>query len=92
MKRYWDYLRWENGETLVESLVSFLVIALTLTAFAGMLTAGSHMNAKAAEIDQLLGEELTESGSASAVISGSEGTVSVPVATMENELVEGYEA
>jgi Tfp pilus assembly protein PilV len=53
----------ERGETLVESLVSFLVIALILVGFFALFTTGSNLNRAATSSDAAANEPMEKTGS-----------------------------
>ena len=53
----------ERGETLVESLVSFLVIALILVGFFALFTTGSNLNRAATSSDAAANQPMEKTGS-----------------------------
>ena len=60
----------ERGETLVESLVSFLVIALILVGFFALFTTGSNLNRAATTSDDAVNAQMTAKSSVTVTIDG----------------------
>lgn len=52
-----------RGESLVESLVAFLVIALILVGFFALFTTGSNLNRAATSSDAAVNEQMQKTGS-----------------------------
>ena len=60
----------ERGETLVESLVSFLVIALILVGFFALFTTGSNLNRAATSSDAAANVPMEKTSSVTVTIDG----------------------
>lgn len=73
--RLWNKLASRRGETLTETLVAVLMVALASVLLASMLSSASRMNAAAMEKDEALYDAVTaaETGGGS----GETGTVRV---------------
>lgn len=59
-----------RGETLVESLVAFLVIALILVGFFALFTTGSNLNRAATRSDAAVNEPMEKTSSVTVTIDG----------------------
>lgn len=71
-------LRERRGESLVESVVAFLVIAVILIAFAAFVNLGSHLTAETSQLDQQIGSSYQNAGTATIAIDGTtQGTVTL---------------
>lgn len=60
----------ERGETLVESLVAFLVIALILVGFFALFTTGSNLNRAATRSDAAVNEPMKANSTVTVTIDG----------------------
>ena len=87
-------LRTQKGETLTETLVGVLIVALASVVLASMIGAASRMSAGAAERDQVLYEEITaaerrtggETGSVTVTVDETSQSVSVTYYGAEGKL------
>lgn len=78
MKRFVNMLRGNRGESLIETIVSFLVIAVALLAFSTFALAGFNLNSATTQQDSNTGSAMTSSASGSVSIDGAnKGSITI---------------
>lgn len=70
LHKTWRILRSRHGESLVETIVAFVVITIALLAFSAFAIAGSHLTAATTQSDSSTGAAMSSEESGTATITG----------------------